>query len=90
VTRLAVRSEIVKCLAELQKTTPEDLEAKLGEFGDGMLIDSHRMVRCVPKVARLLGIKVKYSKKIAWAFRSVEAMTTFLYTEKQKADGAVA
>jgi acyl carrier protein len=88
--REAIRAEVIRCLAELQRVAPEELEGRLREFGDGMPIDSHRMVRCVPKLAKALGIKVKYSKKLAWAFQSVDALTTFLYGEKKKVDDAVA
>ena len=89
-TRNAVRNEVVKALADVRRCSVSELEAHLKERGDKEPQDSLRMVRVVPRVARVLGIRVKYTKKLAWAFRSVDSLTTFLHDAKAKADGSVA
>lgn len=89
-TKTEIRTLIIEKLAELMRKDPKDLERELAAGGTELPIDSHRLVRVVPKVAAALGIKVKYSKKLSWAFKSIDSLTDFLHTEKRRVEGIVA
>lgn len=89
-TEAEIRRLLIERLAKLMKKDPKDLERELSEGGPELPADSHRLVRVVPKVAAALGIKVRYSKKLSWAFKSIESLTSYLYEEKKRSDSVVA
>ena len=43
-----------------------------------MPIDSHRLVRIVPKLGRQLGIKIKFNRQLAPHLKAVETLVEYV------------
>jgi acyl carrier protein len=77
-SRNGIRTSIIELLAEKKRCKPAELERQLKDKGPEMPIDSHRLVRIVPKLGRQLGIKIKFNRQLAPHLKSVETLVTYL------------
>lgn len=80
-TQGEVRTTIVELLAQLKRTTPVEIERKIA---DGERIGSHYYVRVLPKLRRGLGIKLKASKELSQAMRSLDELAAYVHAIAQK------
>ena len=80
-TQGEVRTMIVELLAQLKRTTPAEIERKVA---DGERIGSHYYVRVLPKLRRRLGIKLKASKELSQAMRSLDELGAYVHAIAQK------
>lgn len=84
-SRSAIRSSIIELLAEKKRCDPAELERQLKEKGPELPIDSHRLVRIVPKLGRQLGIKIKFNRQLAPHLKSVETLVEYVQELAKKA-----
>jgi acyl carrier protein len=84
-SRSAIRTSIIELLAEKKRCDPAQLERQLKEKGPELPIDSHRLVRIVPKLGRQLGIKIKFNRQLAPHLKSVETLVEYVQELAKKA-----
>jgi acyl carrier protein len=84
-SRSAIRTSIIELLAEKKRCDPAELERQLKEKGPELPIDSHRLVRIVPKLGRQLGIKIKFNRQLAPHLKSVETLVEYVQELAKKA-----
>jgi len=84
-SRSAIRKSIIELLAEKKRCYPNELERQLKDKGPTMPIDSHRLVRIVPKLGRQLGIKIKFNRQLAPHLQSVETLVQYVHELARKA-----
>jgi acyl carrier protein len=77
-SRNELRTTIIDLLAEKKRCSPAELERQLKDKGPEMPIDSHRLVRIVPKLGRQLGIKIKFNRQLAPHLKSVETLVQYV------------
>jgi acyl carrier protein len=87
-SRNGIRANIIELLAEKKRCEPAELERQLKEKGAEMPIDSHRLVRIVPKLGRQLGVKIKFDRQLAPHLKSVETLVAYVFELAQKAAAA--
>jgi acyl carrier protein len=84
-SRSGIRTSIIELLAEKKRCDPAELERQLKEKGPELPIDSHRLVRIVPKLGRQLGIKIKFNRQLAPHLKSVETLVEYVQELARKA-----
>ncbi len=84
-SRSAIRTSIIQLLAEKKRCDTAELERQLKEKGPELPIDSHRLVRIVPKLGRQLGIKIKFNRQLAPHLKSVETLVEYVQELAKKA-----
>jgi acyl carrier protein len=77
-SRSGIRTSIIELLAEKKRCDPAELERQLKDNGPELPIDSHRLVRIVPKLGRQLGIKIKFNRQLAPHLKSVETLVEYV------------
>jgi len=87
-SRSGIRKSVIELLAEKKRCEPAELERQLKEKGPQMPIDSHRLVRVVPKLGRQLGIKIKFNRQLAPHLQSVETLVQYVFELAEKAAAA--
>lgn len=78
-SRADVRSTVISALAAKRRCDPGELESELRAAGPECPCDSQWLVKAGVGAARALGVRLRPSAADAWAFRSVEALTTYLH-----------
>jgi|GEM_PF-6825860 len=81
----AIKRSIIELLAEKKRCEPDELELQLKGKGPTMPIDSHRLVRIVPKLAHQLGVKIKFNRHLAPHLKSVETLVQYIHKLAKKA-----
>ena len=84
-SRSGIRTSIIELLAEKKRCDTAELERQLKEKGPELPIDSHRLVRIVPKLGRQLGIKIKFNRQLAPHLKSVETLVEYVQELAKKA-----
>jgi acyl carrier protein len=84
-SRSGIRTSIIELLAEKKRCDPAELERQLTDKGPELPIDSHRLVRIVPKLGRQLGIKIKFNRQLAPHLKSVETLVEYVQELAKKA-----
>jgi acyl carrier protein len=84
-SRSGIRTSIIELLAEKKRCDPAELERQLKDKGPELPIDSHRLVRIVPKLGRQLGIKIKFNRQLAPHLKSVETLVEYVQELAKKA-----
>ena len=84
-SRSAIRTSIIELLAEKKRCDPAELERQLKEKGPELPIDSHRLVRIVPKLGRQLGIKIKFNRQLAPHLKAVDTLVDYVHELAEKA-----
>lgn len=83
-SRSGISTSIIELLAEKKRCDPAELERQLKDGGSEMPIDSHRLVRIVPKLGRQLGIKIKFNRELAPHLKSVETLVEYVHELAKK------
>ncbi|MGO9956190.1 MAG: hypothetical protein ACLP50_09470 [Solirubrobacteraceae bacterium] len=78
-SRAEVRGTVISVLAAKKRCDPGELEAELRAGGPECPCDSQWLVKAGVGAARALGVRLRPSARDASAFRSVEALTTYLH-----------
>jgi acyl carrier protein len=84
-SRSGIRTSIIELLAEKKRCDPAELERQLKDKGPEMPIDSHRLVRIVPKLGRQLGIKIKFNRQLAPHLKAVDTLVDYVQELAKKA-----
>lgn len=74
-----IRKDIIDLLAAKKRCDPTELERQLKDKGPEMPIDSHRLVRIVPQLAKRLGVQIKFNRQLAPHLRSVETLVDYVH-----------
>ena len=86
--RAEVRSMVIAVLAAKKRCDPGELEAELRAAGPECPCDSQWLVKAGVGAARKLGLRLRPRAADAWAFKSVEALTTHLHRLLELRDAA--
>jgi hypothetical protein len=78
-SRAEVRGTVIGVLAAKRRCDPGELEAELRAAGPECPCDSQWLVKAGVSAARTLGVRLRPRAADAWAFKSVEALTTYLH-----------
>jgi acyl carrier protein len=78
-SRSEIRKDVIELLAAKKHCDPAELERELKDKGPELPIDSHRLVRVVPQLAKRLGIKVKFNRQLAPHMKAVETLVDYVY-----------
>jgi acyl carrier protein len=78
-SRSEIRKETIELLAAKKRCSPGELERQLKDKGAKLPIDSHRLVRVVPQLAKKLGIKIKFNRQLAPHLKSVETLVDYVH-----------
>ena len=78
-SRSEIRENTIELLAAKRRCEPAELERQLKDKGPELPIDSHRLVRVVPQLAKKLGIKIKFNRQLAPHLKSVETLVYYVY-----------
>jgi acyl carrier protein len=78
-SRSEIRREAIELLAAKKRCEPAELERQLEDKGPQMPIDSHRLVRIVPQLAKRLGIKIKFNRQLAPHLKGVETLVDYVH-----------
>lgn len=84
-SRNGIRTTIIELLAEKKRCDPAEFERQLKDKGPELPIDSHRLVRIVPKLGRQLGIKIKFNRQLAPHLKAVETLVEYVHELAKKA-----
>jgi acyl carrier protein len=84
-SRSSIRTMIIELLAERKRCEPAELAQQLKEKGPQLPIDSHRLVRIVPKLGRQLGIPIKFNRQLAPHLKAVETLVEYVQELAKKA-----
>lgn len=87
-SRAEVRSTVIAVLAAKKRCDPGELEGELLAAGPECPCDSQWLVKAGVGAARALGVRLRPRASDAWAFRSVEALTTHLQRLLEQRDAA--
>jgi hypothetical protein len=72
------RSEVIRALAELRRRDPSEIEAAAQAAGDECPYDSVWLVKAGVRAARRLGVKLKPKAGDAHAFKSIDALASYI------------
>lgn len=78
-SRSGIRKDVIELLAAKKHCDPVELERDLKEKGPQLPIDSHRLVRVVPQLAKRLGIKIKFNRQLTPHLKAVETLVDYVY-----------
>ena len=78
-SRSEIRENTIELLASKRRCEPGELERQLKDKGRELPIDSHRLVRVVPQLAKRLGIKIKFDRQLAPHLKSVESLVNYVH-----------
>jgi acyl carrier protein len=78
-SRSEIRKDIIELLAAKKRCDPAELEQQLKNKGSQMPIDSHRLVRIVPQLAKRLGLRIKFNRQLAPHLQAVETLVDYVH-----------
>lgn len=77
-SRADTRAVVLDALATKRRRDVADLESELLAAGSECPCDSQWLVKAGVAAAKALGIRLRVRAADAWAFKSVESLTTYL------------
>lgn len=87
-SRAEARAQVIRALAEKKRRSPADLETELRAAGEECPYDSIWLVKAGVRAAKNMGVKFTPRASDACAFKSVEALTTYLCERASQEDAA--
>jgi len=87
-SRAEVRSTVITVLAAKRRCDPGELQAELRAAGPECPCDSQWLVKAGVGAARALGVRLRPRASDASAFKSVEALTTYLHRLVEQEEAA--
>jgi hypothetical protein len=77
-SRADTRSVVLNALATKRRRDVAELESELLAAGQECPCDSQWLVKAGVAAAKTMGVRLRVRAADAWAFKSVETLTTFL------------